>query len=78
MHIFQTVKGALFKMLKALAPKQVPRSSVLGSRKYVMNDISRSHINLPPDRSVLSMTKYFEEEDRKEKPYERKREEMDW
>lgn len=78
MRLFQTVKGALFKMLKALAPKQVPRSSVLGRRKYVMNDISRSHIKLPPDHSVLSMTKYFEEEDRKEKPYERKREEMDW
>ena len=78
MDLFQTVKGALFKMLKALAPKQAPERSVLGRRKYVMNDISRSHIKLPPDHSVLSMTKYFEEEDRKEKTYESKRDEMDW
>lgn len=78
MNLFQIVKGAFFKMLKALAPKQVPKSNVLGRRKYVMTDISRSYIKLPPAHSVLSMTKYFEEEERKEKTYERKMEEMDW
>lgn len=80
MNLFKSLKGALNKMLKALSPKYATSgtSSVLGRSKYVLSDMSRSKVELPPNQSILSMTKYFEDEDSEENIYEKKDNEMDW
>ena len=78
MHLFQFMKGAL-RMLKALSPRYTVNNGggILGRDKYNLNEVSRSKIELPPDRSVLSMTKYFENEDSGLTRYDREGKKMD-
>lgn len=78
MIFFQFLKGAFRKMKKALLPHGSSGDSILGKRKYILRDISRSHIELPSSFSVLSVTKYFEDEDSDIIETKKKSDENDW
>lgn len=73
MNLFQHMKGAFHNMIKVLAPEQITERSVLGRKKYVIDNITRLKIELPQNHSVLSMEKYFEDEDSEVISYERKK-----
>ena len=63
-------------MFKSIISKHTWRKGILERKKYIIEDISRTQINLPPNHSTLSITKYFEDS---EGAYERKKkEETDW
>ena len=78
MGLFVFVKGALVMMIKAFAPRKTRKygTSVLAREKYDFSKITRKQVKLPPNYSVLSVAKYFDEDNKS--GVDKRDEDVDW